>query len=68
MMIKANTASGLGVQFQKNNPWISRGLSAKMLVFLHFLGNTTINCFDFLHDDRGQHCATSGLGVRFQKK
>ena len=27
-----------------------------------------MNCFDFLHDVRGQHSATSGLGVRFEKK
>ena len=30
----------------------------------HFLRNATI---DFLHDDRDQHCAISGLSVRFQK-
>ena len=40
---------------------------SKNWVFGHFLGNATINFFDFLHDDRGKHCATFGLGVWFQK-
>ena len=44
----------------KNNPRISRRLSV--------LQNTSINSFIFLHDGRGQHCATSDLGVPFQKK
>ena len=26
-----------------------------------------MNFFDILHDDRAQHCATFGPGVRFQK-
>ena len=26
-----------------------------------------MNCFDFVRDDRGQHCAISVLGVWFQK-
>ena len=41
---------------------------SKNLLFGHFLGNTTINFLDFLHYDRGKHCATFGPGVQFQKK
>ena len=40
---------------------------SKDRVFLHFPGNTTIHFFDFLHDDRGQHCATSRPGIGFQQ-
>ena len=39
---------------------------SKDWVFI-FLGNATIGFFDFLHDDRGQHFTTFGVGVRFQK-
>ena len=53
---------------KKNNPGISRGLlSVKNRGFSHCCGNVTINSFDFLHDARGQNCATFGLGVQFQK-
>ena len=34
--------------------------------FLIFFRNATINIFDFLDDDRGEHCATSGPGIGFQ--
>ena len=32
-----------------------------------FFGNATINFFNYLHGDRGQHCATFELGVLCQK-
>ena len=40
---------------------------SKDWVFI-FLGNATIGFFDFLHDDRGQHCATSGPGIGYPKR
>ena len=36
--------------------------------FGHSLGNATIIFLEFLHDDRGQHCATSVRGDWFHKK
>ena len=40
---------------------------SKNIGFWHFLRNPTINCFNLLHDDRGQHSAISGLCDRFLK-
>ena len=53
--------------WNKNSIRGLRGLSVKKSGFLIFFGKATIIFFDFLHYDRGQHYATSGLGVWFQK-
>ena len=70
LMIEANTNTEphltqvLG--FEKNDLGISRGVSDKRFSLGHFLGNATINFFlFFLHDDRAQHCATSGQRIGF---
>ena len=55
MMIEANTMQHLTqvFSFEKSNPGISMVLVVKKLFFFIFLGNATINFFDFLHNDRG---------------
>ena len=50
---------------KKNNPGISRGLSVKKSGFLTF--SLKSYYIFFLHYDRGQHCATSGLVFGFRK-
>ena len=54
--------------FKKNNPGISMGLNVKKLGFLTFFQKRYYDFFDILHDDRAQHRASFGPGVRFQKK
>ena len=70
IMIVANTVQHLDQVsgFRKDNTGISGGLSVKKFVFLTFYGKATIFFCYFLYYDRGQHFATSGLGVRFQKR
>ena len=75
MIIEANSvqhlgwcSSGLDIQSQKNDPGINRGLNVKKSGVLSFLWNSTIILFYFLHDDKSQHCATSGPGIGFQKR
>ena len=47
---------------------VSKGLSVKKLCFSTFSWERYYKFFWFLHDDRGQHYATSDLAVQFQKK
>ena len=45
----------------------SRVIKCQKSVFLTFSLKRYYDSFYFLHDNRDQHCATSGLGVWFQK-
>ena len=53
--------------FKKNNPGISKGLSVKKFGFWTFSQKRYFEFFDFLHDDKGQRCATFWLVLRFIK-
>ena len=71
MKLGVNKSDTAGILSTNLNPRIKGNYMSKNRVFQHFFRHTTVNFFDlndFLHDDIGQHCATSGLGVRFQKK
>ena len=65
--IKANSVEHLALVsgFKKNNQGISKGLSVERFSFWKF---SPKRYHEFLHDDRGQHCATSGLDIRFWEK